>query len=111
MLQRPGEAAVAVFADAGTSNPALQTILGHVADNTWLTDISFNPQDLIPKKQGYYAYTGSLTVPPCTEGVEWRILKEPITVSQDQLKALEKITGRNARLPQPAYMRTISETE
>jgi carbonic anhydrase len=102
---------VSVFANKGASNPALQPLLLHANDNTWLTDIAFNPQGFIPQKTGYYAYTGSLTIPPCTEGVEWRIFKEPITVSHNQIIDLEKITHRNARLLQPIYMRSILETD
>ena len=101
---------VAVFAEAGASNAGMQSLLDHLPDKTSSSDISFNPQAFIPPKPGHYAYTGSLTIPPCTEGIEWRVLKQPVTVSQSQIMALEKITGRNSRLPQPIYVRTILET-
>jgi len=101
---------LSVFAETGESNAALQTLLDHVPEKTAISEISFNPQSFIPPKPGYYAYTGSLTIPPCAEGIEWRILKEPISISQKQFSGVAKITGRNARLPQPIYMRTIKET-
>jgi len=101
---------VSVFANIGQSNPALQMALDHISGKMAVSDITFSPQLLIPPIPRYYSYSGSLTIPPCTEGVEWRIFKESISISQKQLSALEKITGRNARLPQPIYMRTIIET-
>ncbi len=45
----------------------------------------FNPADLMPKTKTYYNYTGSLTTPPCSEGVNWNVLNTPITMSQIQL--------------------------
>lgn len=69
-----------------------------------------DPGALLPDAQGYYAYTGSLSWPPCIEGVAWRVMKKPITVSRAQLQAISRLTGRNARLLQPLYLRIIQET-
>lgn len=75
-----------------------------------VTQVQIDPFNLLPLSHAYYAYTGSLTHPPCTEGVEWRILTVPITLSKEQLKAISSRTGRNARLTQPVYMRVVDET-
>lgn len=42
--------------------------------------------DLLPGKRDYYRYNGSLTTPPCTEGVLWLVMKEPVTVSKGQVE-------------------------
>ena len=52
---------------------------------------TLNARDVLPRHVSYYNYTGSLTTPPCTEGVHWFVLKEPVLVSQaaiDQLHAI-----------------------
>jgi len=75
-----------------------------------VVEASFNPETLLPDKAGYYAYSGSLSWPPCTEGVEWRVRKQAISISKEQMKAMGKLFGRNARLQQQHYMRPIRET-
>lgn len=59
----------------------------------------------------YYRYTGSLTTPPCTEGVIWTIVKKVRTVSREQVRALIKATndgfGKNARPLQKENGRVI----
>lgn len=103
---------VAVWAEKGPLNDTLQAILDHAPQKRTdsVLSFSFDPGALLPTSRGYYAYTGSLTSPPCSEGVEWRLFKQPITLSQEQLLALTQRVGRNARLTQPIYMRTIGET-
>lgn len=95
---------VAIFANIGKANTAIENIVG--AKTVFPLDVN----NLLPKTLTYYGYAGSFTHPPCTEEVEWRILKTPIELSKAQLSAITKVVGRNARLPQPLYMREISET-
>lgn len=49
--------------------------------------------DFLPSSHGYYAYTGSLTTPPYTEGVRWRVLSEVLEVSAEQVEQLAALTG------------------
>ena len=42
---------------------------------------------------GYYAYTGSLTTPPYTEGVRWQVMAEVLEVSAEQVEWLAGLTG------------------
>lgn len=93
---------VAVFAGLGAPNPTLAAMLAG--------ERRLDPSGLLPATRGYYGYDGSLTAPPCSEGVKWRVLKTPIAISHAQLAALGKLVGRNARLPQPLYLRTVTET-
>jgi carbonic anhydrase len=89
----------------------LQPILDNFPNKSGAaTELAFNPEKLLPLPKGYYAYTGSLSWPPCTENVEWRVFKQPVTISKPQLKVVADVLGRNARLLQPLYLRTIKET-
>lgn len=49
----------------------------------------------------YHHYKGSLTTPPCSEGVNWFGMSNPIEASMAQIDRLSKIMGNNARPPQP----------
>lgn len=98
-----------VFSRMDKPLPALDDILKIVPKPDNSADAVFDPSVLVPEYWGHYAYTGSLTTPPCTEGIEWRLLKKTVSVSKEQLTLLSKFTGRNARLTQPVYMRTIEE--
>lgn len=63
-------------------------------------------EQLLPESRAYYSYTGSLTKPPCTEGVRWMVMKEPIQASRQQLTFLRKIMGPTARPVQILHGRT-----
>jgi carbonic anhydrase len=103
---------VSVFAEMKDYNPALVPIIDHLPAGSGIeVPVTFDAAALFPPSRGYYAYTGSLTTPPCTEGIEWRIFKQPISISEEQLTAIAKLTNRNARLVQPIYMRTVKETQ
>lgn len=95
----------------GQPHPGLQELLDVIPSVAKkIVKAQFDPSALLPVKTGYYAYTGSLSWPPCIEGVEWRVRKQPIGISRDQLRTLGKLLGRNARLQQPHYFRTVKET-
>lgn len=61
------------------------------------SNVMINARDLLPKQHGYYFYHGSFTTPPCTEHVEWVVLKQTVTVSNEQLTRLRKIIDGNNR--------------
>ena len=64
----------------------------------------------LPKGRGFYAYTGSLTTPPYTEGVQWLVLSDALEVSEAQVRQLTALTGGkpNSREVQPLNGRTIT---
>lgn len=65
---------------------------------------------ILPKNTShYYLYQGSLTTPPCTEGVQWIVLKEPIEVSDQQVRRFLRSYGHTARPAQPLHGREIKE--
>lgn len=71
--------------------------------------VKINAIDLLPASKRYFAYSGSLTAPPCTEGVKWQVLREPLEVSEEQLMKIESILGANSRLVQPLNEREIKK--
>ena len=66
--------------------------------------------DFLPATRGYYAYTGSLTTPPYTEGVKWHVMSEIAEVSEEQVTQLAALTGggTNNRTIQPLNGREIT---
>ena len=63
---------------------------------------------LLPGQQGFYRFDGSLTTPPCSEGVRWIVLKQTRSVSDDQIALLHKaVHGANNRPVQPLDGRII----
>jgi carbonic anhydrase len=72
--------------------------------------VTINAIALLPKDKGYYMYTGSLTVPPCTENIQWHVLKTPIEISADQLARFGRLYPMNARPTQPRNDRDVVGT-
>ncbi|WP_336514677.1 carbonic anhydrase family protein [Pollutibacter soli] len=65
----------------------------------------------IPTDHHAYHYIGSLTTPPCTENVQWLILKEKISLTTDQIKAFSSRIGPNNRPTQPLNKRSVELDE
>lgn len=66
-----------------------------------------NPVFLLPQERGYFTYVGSLTEPPCTQGVEWFVLMQPLEVDVSYVQELHRIVGHNARPVQPLNGRPV----
>ncbi len=105
---------VAVFLKEGDENPLIQKLwenipeeIGHKKVNK---EISIDVSRLLPKDKGYYLFEGSLTTPPCTEGVKWIVLKEAVKVSKAQIERFEHFYKMNARPTQPLNKRVIKES-
>ena len=78
----------------------------HVIDK-----VQVNVEDLLPRKRSYYRYSGSLTDAPCTENVEWLVMKEPLTLSQAQLELWKKHFKNNMRDVNPMHGRRVLESD
>lgn len=64
--------------------------------------------DLMPEDRDYFLFNGSLTTPPCSEGVLWLVLKEPVTVSKEEVDTFVRVMGHpNNRPVQPLHARPI----
>ena len=103
-------AVVAVLFKAGKENSALKPVFDHLPakeGETLKLDVAINPADLLPANRAYYAFTGSLTTPPCSEEVHWQVLKTPVELSASQLGAFRKLYKMNARPVQPLNDRKV----
>ena len=69
-----------------------------------------NPADLLPIDRRYFTYRGSFTTPPCTEGVQWIVMKSPIVIRPEVLTAFKRAIGRNNRPIQNRNNRKIRST-
>ena len=104
-------AVVGILYEVGAADPAIQRLLdaapaarGDTERNTELSGRDFQPDGA-----AYYAYNGSLTTPPCTEGVAWFIMRERRAASPEQIAALSEIIGgENNRPLQPLSGRSVA---
>ena len=107
-------AVVAVFIKSGAENALLRDLWSHipreVGKQVELKKVVINAADLLPGDQNYYTFDGSLTIPPCKEGVKWFVLKTPIEASPAQIAAFAKYYPNNARPIQPTNGREIHES-
>lgn len=69
---------------------------------------TINAADLLPAERQYYRYDGSLTTPPCSEGVAWFVLRSPIDMSVSQISAFTAVVENNNRPVQPLNNRELS---
>ena len=94
-------AVVAVLLSAGREQALLQTIWNAMPGTRDRTrerlDVSINARQLLPAESPYYSYMGSLTTPPCTEGVQWLVIKTPVEMSREQIAHFTALYPMNAR--------------
>ncbi len=106
-------AVVAVLLDEGEANPMIDKVWTYMpldsGDRVRMPQDLLDVNGLLPKDQRYYQFMGSLTTPPCTEGVLWMLMKQPVTMSRAQLKLFAQIYPNNARPVQPVNGRTVRE--
>ena len=106
-------AVVAVLLTTGEANPAIDTVWKYLpvdtGDRVKLPPGVLNLPDLLPKDQRYYQFMGSLTTPPCTEGVLWMVLKTPVTLSPAQIRLFGQLFPNNARPVQELNERPVRE--
>jgi carbonic anhydrase len=73
--------------------------------------VEINPAGLLPDDVGYYTYMGSVTAPPCTEGVRWYVLKNPVNISAKQIRAFAELFPHDVRPLQPLNGRVVQQTQ
>ena len=111
-------AGVAVLVNAGMNASVQQ-----VVDPLWkympetagkehlIPGVEINPAGLLPHDTSYYTYKGSVTAPPCTEGVTWFVLKTPIEISPAAISAFAKLYPHDVRPVQPLNGRIVEESQ
>lgn len=99
---------VGVLIDRGAPNAALGNYfdeLPPVGQTAELDD--FDPSQLLPADRTNVRYTGSLTTPPCTEGVQWIVMTTPVQASAEQLDEFRAVIEQNARPLQEQGSRSV----
>ncbi len=106
-------AVVAVMFATGKANSDLAKLwkgMPDQADQQQLIEKKIDINGLLPQDKTYYRFSGSLTTPPCSEGVSWLVLKKPVTLSEKQLKQFTDIMHHpNNRPTQPLHGRVVIE--
>lgn len=104
-------AVLGVLYEEGAENPELSKVIASAPAGKTpakaVSNVSIDPNGLLPASQAVYRFQGSLTTPPCSEGVNWHVIKQPATASAAQIAALHKIMGDNARPIQPLHGRLV----
>jgi carbonic anhydrase len=107
-------AGVAVLLKAGSANATIERIWEHMPKNQGkeeeVAGVEVDPGGLLPSAAAYYTYMGSLTAPPCSEGVTWFVLKTPVEISQEQIDAFAKLYPHDVRPIQPLNGRVVKES-
>lgn len=104
-------AVVGVLVEPGAENRAVQPLWSHLparaGEERNVSSVRIDPERLLPEDRQTYRYAGSLTTPPCTEGVRWFVFDEPIRMSPAQIEAVRSIIGTTNRPVQPLGGRTL----
>ncbi len=107
-------AVVAVLVRPGRANATVQQLWNHMpmtpGPDQPIPGVEVNPADLLPAGYAYYTYMGSLTAPPCTEGVTWIVLKSPMEISPAQIAAFARLFPHDVRPLQPLNGRLVQES-
>lgn len=103
-------AVVGLFVQEGPENEVLEELWEHLPAQT---QEHYHPQKgldlvhLLPEEQAVYHYRGSLTTPPCSEGVEWLIMQRPIAMSKEQIQRFMQLYHGNNRPVQELHEREV----
>jgi len=104
-------AVIGVMFEEGAENAELAkawSVMPKQADQKAAPEETLNAAALLPESRDYYRFNGSLTTPPCTEGVTWIVMKEPLTVSPEQVDAFAHVMHHpNNRPVQPVNARPV----
>jgi carbonic anhydrase len=106
-------AVVAVLLDRGSAQPLVQTVWNNLPlekNEEVTTRAVIDLNHLLPVDRRYYTYMGSLTTPPCSEGVLWVVLRQPVGVSPEQIEIFSRLYPMNARPVQAASGRMIKQS-
>lgn len=108
-------AVVTLLLDKGASGvqPVVQKVWNNLPLEIGEEAAALAPLDLnqlLPADRRYYTYMGSLTTPPCSEGVQWIVMRQPVTVSAGQIELFARIYPMNSRPLQSAAGRRILQS-
>ncbi|HWE83970.1 MAG TPA: carbonic anhydrase family protein [Terracidiphilus sp.] len=100
--------------DRGDPSATLATLWAHMPTTPGttqnVTDM-VNPAGLLPADRGYWTFMGSLSTPPCTEGVRWFVMEQDLSISRGQLRQFAQMFRVSSRQLQDAHGRRIEANE
>jgi carbonic anhydrase len=90
---------ISVFFEEGGTHKLLDKLWAHLPEEVGRAgaSVAFNLETLLPSRRVYFHYRGSLTTPPCTEGVKWFVLSQSVDASSKQIDQLSSRVLRNIR--------------
>jgi carbonic anhydrase len=106
-------AVVAVLLERGKAQGMIQTVWNNLPlekNDTVAPSIVLDPTEILPTKRDYFTFMGSLTTPPCSEGVLWLVMKTPMQASPEQMALFARLYPFNARPVQPNGGRIVKES-
>lgn len=107
------QAVLALLLERGAPQATIQTVWNNLPLEKFETmqpSILLDPAEMLPARRDYYTYMGSMTEPPCSEGVLWMVMKQPVQASPAQMALFSRLYPLNARPVQPANGRIIKES-
>ncbi|RZJ11419.1 MAG: carbonic anhydrase family protein [Rubrivivax sp.] len=110
-------AVVAVLLERGPDNkpqPLIQTVWANLPlekGEALQAQAQIDLNQLLPADRGYYTYMGSLTTPPCSEGVLWMVMRQPVQLTAQQIAVFARLYPMNARPLQAGSGRLIKESQ
>lgn len=104
-------AVIGVFIEEGAHNAAFDPVWSNLPQSkgaeTHLENVTVDINQLLPSSTASYRYDGSLTTPPCSEGVKWIVMATPIALSAEQIGAFRALVHGNNRPVQPLNGRAV----
>lgn len=107
-------AVVAVLLERGAAQPVVQLVWNNLPlekGEEFAAPVVMDLNHLLPPDRRYYTYMGSLTTPPCSEGVTWIVMRQPVPLSQQQIDIFSRLYPMNARPVQQAAGRLIKQSQ
>ena len=106
-------AIVAVLLERGAQNSMIQTVWNNLPlekNDTVTPSVTLDVNQILPARRDYFAFMGSLTEPPCSEGVLWLVMKQTMPASPAQMALFSRLYPLNARPTQPGGGRMVKES-
>ncbi|MBC7452974.1 MAG: carbonic anhydrase family protein [Massilia sp.] len=106
-------AIIAVLLERGTANPLIQTVWNNLPlekNDTVTPSVVVDVSEILPKRREYFTFMGSMTTPPCSEGVLWLVMKQAMPASAAQMALFSRLYPLNARPSQAHGGRVIKES-
>lgn len=107
-------AVVGVVLERGVAQPVVQQVWNNLPlekHEPLAAQEPMDPAALLPEDRRYFTYMGSLTTPPCSEGVLWMVMQQPVQASVEQIHIFSRLYPNNARPIQQAAGRLIKQSQ